>query len=113
VKAFWQDGAMATRKFVEVGGGEGPAKELRKTYASAEAARKAATAELEDGNAAVDRIEVTMAGAPWLRAEDPFVLPPLEPEYAGDWVIQQIVHTMMKDGFRSRASLERPRQAGA
>ena len=82
---------------------------LRKTYPDEASARAAAEAELKNGNAGSDKVEVTIAGAPWLRSEDPFVLPPDEPEYLGDWVIQQVTHRLSKSGFRSMPTLERPR----
>lgn len=107
VEASWHDQENAKRVIEKAGSGE-PKKTLKRTFQTAEQAKKAAEAELKEGTASKDRLSVTAVGNPLLMAGDAYTMPAIEPEYAGAWSIQNVENTLDKNGFIDNLSLERP-----
>lgn len=107
VEAGYHDQAKAKRMVEEAGSGD-PKRTLNRTFATKDQAKKAAEAELKQGNASKDTMEVEMVGNPFLQAEDAFEMPPLEVEYQGKWSVQKVENNYAKDGYTTSLSLERP-----
>ncbi len=108
VKAYWHDQDEATRKEVTAGSGE-PVKTLKRTYPTEAEAQRAAEAALKDGEASIEKASVMLIGNPAIRAEGRLVLPPVQPELAGAWTIQEAAHEISDSGYQTGAELERVR----
>ncbi|SDR07346.1 contractile injection system protein, VgrG/Pvc8 family [Pseudovibrio sp. Tun.PSC04-5.I4] len=109
VKAAYHDQDKATRLYAEAGSGE-PVHTLCKTFASKAEAQKAAGAALKDGIAGAETASVTIVGDASARAEGAILLPPVQPEMAGEWSIRKASHGVRKAvGYTSKLELERVR----
>lgn len=107
VEAGYHDQAKAKRMVEKAGSGD-PKRTLNRTFATKDQAKKAAEAELKQGNASKDTMEIEMVGNPFLQAEDAFEMPSLEVEYQGKWSVQTVVNKYDKSGYTTSLSLERP-----
>lgn len=110
VSATWHDVKAGERKSVKVGdgqAGEGKTKRLRRTYASEEDARQAATAEASRLKRAAAEMSYTLAlGRPELYPEQTGQVLGIKPEIdAAKWLIKTATHTL-QDGLTTVLELE-------
>lgn len=96
VRAAWHDQKEAKKKYEEAGSGK-PQKTLKRTFPDQDAAKKAAQAELKETGSTAE-ISLTLPGNPIIRAERPILLPPIQPELAGQWIVTRAVHRCSKTG---------------
>jgi phage protein D len=108
VRAYWHDPTTATTAAVTAGEGE-PVYSLRHPYASAEEARRAATAKLDALQRGAAQLSLTMLGNPALQAESKIQLSNIRPPIDSEWLVQRVEHQFDQSGFISRLEAEAPK----
>ena len=101
VRASYQDLAAGMPGSVEVGSGR-PRKRLPQLYHDRATAAAAAKAHLAAAARAAARLTASVAGDPTLTAAQPLEISGLHPTVEGRWLIEQVAHTVDRDGFRTQ-----------
>ncbi|WP_176475776.1 hypothetical protein [Halomonas salipaludis] len=107
VVAHWRDVDSGETVDAEVGEGE-PVNRLLTTYPDAQSARAAASAELRRGQRGEQRLDLTLPGDPQLMAEGRLQLEGFREDADGEWLIEQVEHTLSEAGYRCRVKAELP-----
>lgn len=101
VIAYWHDKKGAKKHEVKLGDGE-PVKRLRHTYQDQKSAASAAQAALDQSRRNEDKLSLNLPGDPEISAEKPLVLIHFRDGIAGDWIVEQVVHSIDKSiGFKT------------
>lgn len=100
ITTYWNNVSGGKRQKFTLGTTEN-AKELKKTYATEEAAQRAAQAEMERQERANKSLRLTLAKAkPEIEAESPLALSGFKKELQeGKWVVVNVTHTLSDGGF--------------
>ncbi|MEQ1292434.1 hypothetical protein ABLT44_15490 [Acinetobacter johnsonii] len=93
--AYWHDKKGAKKHEVKVGDGE-PVKRLRHIYQDEKSAQSAAQASLDQSRRGEERLSLNLPGNPEISAEKPLTLVGFREGIAGDWIIEQVTHTIDK-----------------
>ena len=93
--AYWHDKKGAKKKEVKVGDGE-PVKRLRHSYQDEKSAYAAAQASLDQSRRGEEKLSLNLPGNPQILAEMPITLVNFREGIAGDWIVEQVTHTIDK-----------------
>jgi len=107
VTARWYDKALAKEHQMHVGSGK-PIFSIRRVYADAAGAQKAADARLKALQAGTGFINIETAGDVTLVSEAEVVLSGMRPGLNGSWVCDSVDHTLAKNsGWKAAGKLEK------
>lgn len=112
VVAYWHNKGTAKKVEVTVGSGE-PVKRLRHHYPNADAAGKAAKAELDARTRAKNTLSLTMPGDPSVAAECRLMLAGFRDGVNGEWLITRAQHDLDGSGYRTSIEAEKPQVASS
>ena len=107
VRAYWQDPRAAEKK-AAIAGTEKNLKTLRDSYATEDAAKAAAEAELGRIGRGAATLEITLAiGQPALMVQTPVNVRGWKPEIDGTgWLCKTVEHSLDDNGLTTRLELE-------
>ncbi|WP_295045157.1 contractile injection system protein, VgrG/Pvc8 family [uncultured Paracoccus sp.] len=91
--ASWRDVAAAITREEKAGSGT-PELRLRQHFGSAAAAQKAAQAALDRGKRGEKTLSVSLPGRIDIMAESRIIMPPLQPDLAGEWLVTRVQHNL-------------------
>jgi len=95
VIAYWNERKNAKRHEVKVGEGE-PVRRLKHGYADAKSAQVAAQSALDTARRGEETLSLTLPGNPVLSAEMPLEISEVREGINGNWIIEQVTHTIDK-----------------
>ncbi|UOG18732.1 contractile injection system protein, VgrG/Pvc8 family [Acinetobacter sp. PK01] len=95
VVAYWNERKNAKRHEVQVGEGE-PVRRLKHSYADAKSAQVAAQSALDTAKRGEETLSLTLPGNPLLSAEMPLEISEVREGINGNWIIEQVTHTIDK-----------------
>ncbi|MGM0825709.1 MAG: phage late control D family protein [Pseudomonadota bacterium] len=107
VIAHWRDTDEAATYEVTVGEGE-PVQRLGQAYPNEEAAKAAARSELRRGERGEQTLDITLPGDTSLMAEGRLSLSGFREGADGEWLIEQVAHTIDDRGYSCRVKAELP-----
>ncbi|RZG78570.1 phage tail protein [Acinetobacter sp. WCHAc060033] len=112
VITYWHDKKNAKKNEVKVGDGE-PVKRLRHTYQDEKSAQAAARSAHEQSRRDENKLSLNLVGNPEISAEKPLLLINFRDGIAGDWVIEQVTHSIDKSsGFKTSLNAVRQLNGG-
>ena len=105
--ALWRDVAASVTKEEKAGLGS-PELRLRQQFGSAEAALKAAQAALSRARRGQKALSLTLPGRTDIMAESRLIMPPIQPDVAGEWLVTRVSHSVSAAGWSMLVEAEAP-----
>jgi phage protein D len=107
VTARWYDTFKAVEETVKAGDGE-PVYTISRKHASADAAKKAAEAQLAAFERGTSKLTLVCVGNPALMAEAPLTVSGVRAGVDGEWIITTVTHRMDGAGYQCDVEAETP-----
>lgn len=95
VIAYWNERKNAKRHEVKVGTGE-PIRRLKHSYKDEKSAQGAAQSALDQSKRDGEKLSLSLPGNPIFSAEMPITIEEVRDGVNGDWIIEQVTHTIDK-----------------